>query len=113
MTRFVVSAYPTEHPGLARLEGAFERLRDLGRHLSGAQALASALLAGMVAAVLVVAHQVMDSLAEGHLLAIWIGAWLVGFAALAALAQPARQLAAVLRQLTRPGAQRATGEAAR
>jgi hypothetical protein len=38
---------------------------------------------------------------------------LVGFAALAALAQPARQLAAVLRQLTRPGAQRATGEAAR
>jgi Flp pilus assembly protein TadB len=92
---------------------AFERLRDLGQHLSGAQALASALLAGMVAAVLVVAHQVMDSLAEGHLLAIWIGAWLVGFAALAALAQPARQLAAVLRQLTRPGAQRATGEAAR
>ncbi|MEN9768550.1 MAG: hypothetical protein RLZZ180_180 [Pseudomonadota bacterium] len=113
MTRFVVSAYPTEHPGLARLEVAFERLRDLGQHLSGAQALASALLAGMVAAVLVVAHQVMDSLAEGHLLAIWIGAWLVGFAALAALAQPARQLAAVLRQLTRPGAQRATGEAAR
>ncbi len=113
MTRFVVSAYPTEHPGLARLEVAFERLRDLGQHLSGAQALARALLAGMVAAVLVVAHQVMDSLAEGHLLAIWIGAWLVGFAALAALAQPARQLAAVLRQLTRPGAQRATGEAAR
>jgi hypothetical protein len=113
MTRFVVSAYPTEHPGLARLEVAFERLRDLGQYLSGAQALASALLAGMVAAVLVVAHQVMDSLAEGHLLAIWIGAWLVGFAALAALAQPARQLAAVLRQLTRPGAQRATGEAAR
>jgi hypothetical protein len=113
MTRFVVSAYPTEHPGLARLEVAFERLRDLGQHLSGAQALASALLAGMVAAVLVVAHQVMDSLAEGHLRAIWIGAWLVGFAALAALAQPARQLAAVLRQLTRPGAQRATGEAAR
>ncbi len=113
MTRFVVSAYPTEHPGLARLEVAFERLRDLGQYLSGAQALASALLAGMVAAVLVVAHQVMDSLAEGHLLAIWIGAWLVGFAALAALAQPARQLAAVLRQLTRPGAQRATGGAAR
>jgi len=63
--------------------------------------LASALLAGMVAAVLVVAYQVMDSLAEGHLLAIWIGAWLAAFAALATLAQPARQLAAALRRLAR------------
>jgi hypothetical protein len=101
MTRFVVSAYPTEHLGLARLEVAAQRLRDLAQHLSGARALASALLAGMVAAVLVVAYQVMDTLAEGHLLAIWTGAWLAGFAALAALAQPARQLAAALRRLAR------------
>jgi hypothetical protein len=101
MTRFVVSAYPTEHAGLVRLEVAARRLRDLGQSLSDGRARASALLAGMVAAVLVVAYQVMDSLAEGHLLAIWIGAWLAGFAALAALAQPARQLAAALRRLAR------------
>jgi fructose-specific phosphotransferase system IIC component len=80
---------------------AFERLRDLGQRLSGARALASALLAAMVASVLVVAYQVMDSLAEGHLLVIWIGAWLSGFAALATLALPARRLAAVLRQAVR------------
>ena len=101
MTRFVVSAYPTEHPGLVRLAVAFERFRDLGQRLSGARALASALLAAMVASVLVVAYQVVDSLAEGHLLVVWIGAWLSGFAALATLALPARRLAAALRQAVR------------
>jgi hypothetical protein len=96
MTRFVVSAYPTEHPGVARLEAAAEGWGELRRRLSGGRVLATALLAGLAAAVLVVAYQVMDSLAEGHLLVIWMGAWLAGFAALGLLAAPSRQLAAFL-----------------
>lgn len=106
MTRFVVSAYPTVHPGLARLETAYETARGVRRGLADGMGLASALLAGMAAAVLVVAYQVMDSLAEGHLLVIWTGAWLAAFAALAALAVPSRQLAAALRQALQDRVQR-------
>ena len=96
MTSFVVSAYSTEHPGLARLEAAAKGLSELRRRLSSGQGLAAALLAGLAAAVLVVAFQVMDSLAEGHMLVIWMGGWLIGFAALALLAAPSRQLAGLL-----------------
>ncbi|MEI7785542.1 MAG: hypothetical protein WCK08_14230 [Betaproteobacteria bacterium] len=96
MTSFVVSSYPTEHPGVARLQAAAEGWTELRRRLSGGRGLATALLAGLAAAVLVVAFQVMDSLAEGHLLVIWMGAWLAGFAALALLAAPSRQLASLL-----------------
>jgi hypothetical protein len=96
MTRFVVSAYPTTHPGVTRLEAAAEGWSELRRRLSGGRGLATALLAGLAAAVLVVAYQVMDSLAEGHLLVIWMGAWLAGFAALGLLAAPSLQLAALL-----------------
>jgi hypothetical protein len=98
MTGFVVSSYPTVHPGVARLQAAAEGLGELRRRLSGGRGLAAALLAGSVAAVLVVAVQVMDSLAEGHLLVIWMAVWLAGFAALALLTTPSRRLAAFLRQ---------------
>ena len=93
MTRFVVSAYPTAHPGVARLEAAAEGWSELRRRLSGGRGLATGLLAGLAA---VVAYQVMDSLAEGHLLVIWMGVWLAGFAALGLLAAPSRQLATFL-----------------
>ena len=106
MTRFVVSAYPTEHPGLVRLESAWENIREARRNLADGRGLASALLSGMVAAVLVVAYQVMDSLAEGHMLVIWTGAWLAAFAALAALASPSRRLAVSLKQVLQGRVQR-------
>jgi len=106
MTSFVVSSYPTEHPGVARLEAAAEGWTELRRRLSSGRGLAAALLAGLAAAVLVVAFQVMDSLAEGHLLVIWMGAWLAGFAALALLAAPSRRLAGVLIGALRSAAER-------
>ena len=43
---------------------------------------------------MVVAYQVMDSVAEGHLLAMWMALWIVAFAALALFAGVTRQLAA-------------------
>ncbi len=112
MTGFVVSYYPTVHPGVARLEAAAEGLGELGRRMSGGRGLAAALLAGLVAAVLVVAFQVMDSLAEGHLLVIWMGVWLVGFAALALLASPSHQMAGFLRNTVQTRLQRLARERA-
>ena len=97
MTRFVAPTFPTEHPGVVRLEAAAGQARELGRQFSGGRGLATALLSAMAAAVVVAAYQVMDSVAEGHLLVIWTGAWLAAFAALALLATSARRLAASLK----------------
>lgn len=97
MTSFVTPSYPTEHPGVARLEAAAEGALTLRRRLSGGRGLASVLLAAIVAAVAVAADQIMDSVAEGHLLVIWTGAWLAAFAALALLADASRSLAGAIK----------------
>lgn len=90
MSRFIDPSFPTEHPGVIRLEAAAEGARQLARKLAGGRGLATLLLSAMAAAVLVIAYQVMDTVAEGHLLVIWTGAWLAAFAALALLAGAAR-----------------------
>jgi len=91
MTSFVHVNIPTEHPGVARAERAFAALRDLGRNFDGARGAASLLLAAVVAALLVVANQVIDTWTEGHLLAAWIALWTVAFAAIGLLAAPVRR----------------------
>ena len=67
--------------------------RAPGRDLDGSRTLAGMLLAAVLAALLVVADQVIDTWADGHLLAGWVALWTVTFAALALLAPPLRQLA--------------------
>ena len=57
----------------------------------GSRTLAGMLLAAVMAALLVVADQVIDTWADGHLLAGWVALWTVAFAALALLAPPLRQ----------------------
>lgn len=57
-----------------------------------ARPLAGMLLAASMAALLVTADQVIDSWADGHLLAAWVALWTVTFAALALLATPLRRL---------------------
>ncbi len=42
---------------------------------------------------MLVAYPVMDTVAEGHLLALWIALWLAAFAALAMFARTAKQIA--------------------
>jgi hypothetical protein len=64
---------------------------------SDSRAGATLLLAAIVAALVVVANQVIDTWTEGHLLAAWIVMWAVAFAALALLAAPAKRASAVLR----------------
>lgn len=57
------------------------------------RSLAGMLLAAVVAALMVVADQLIDTWADGHLLVVWVALWSVAFAALALLAPPLRQLA--------------------
>ena len=92
MTSFVHLEYSTKHTGVARLASAIEAVQQLRRGFSSTRGLATLLLSAVAAAVLVVAYQVMDSVAEGQLLVLWIGLWAVAFATLAAFAATARSL---------------------
>ena len=97
MTSFASVNYPTEHPGVVRAERLVSNVKHAASTFDGARATASLLLAAIVAALLVVANQVVDTWTEGHLLAAWIVLWTVAFAALALLAAPVRRLAAASR----------------
>ena len=96
-TSFASVHYPTEHPGVERAARVAGSFKSAARRFDGARAAASMLLAAIVSALLVVANQVVDTWTEGHLLAAWIVMWTLGFAALALLAAPARNLIANLR----------------
>ena len=69
---------------------------NMGSALDGSRTLAGMLLAASLAALLVVADQVIDTWADGHLLAGWVALWTLAFAALALLTPPLRQVAAWL-----------------
>lgn len=94
MTSFAHAAYPTQHPGVVRAERVVQAVRALAQRLDGTRATASLLLAAIVAALLVVANQVVDTWTDGHLLAAWIVMWTVAFAALALFAAPVRRVSA-------------------
>ena len=97
MTSFVHVDHPSEHPGVVRAERAAQSLKQVIRGFDATRAGASLLLAAIVAALMVVASQVVDTWTEGHLLAAWVLMWAVAFAALALLAAPAKRAAAALR----------------
>ena len=100
MTSFVHLDHATQHPGVARVESAIDAAQHVRRSFSGARGLSTLLLSAMAAAVMVVAYQVMDTMAEGHMLVMWIALWAVAFAVLAAFASSARTLScAILRGL--------------
>ena len=99
MTSFVHLDYSNQHPGVVRLEAAVDTAltaaksaQQLKRRLFSTRTLATLLLSAIAAAVMVVAYQVMDSMADGHLLVMWIGLWAVAFATLAICAGTARQI---------------------
>ncbi|MGH6627943.1 MAG: hypothetical protein ACRECD_15615 [Burkholderiaceae bacterium] len=97
MTSFVHLEYPTQHPGVVRAERTAEAIKGLASRFDGARGAATLLLAAVVAALLVVANQVIETWTEGHLLAAWIVLWTIAFAALALLAVPARRAVCSLR----------------
>lgn len=94
MTSFVHLEYPKQHPGVARVESAIDAAQQLRHGFSGTRGLATLLVSAIAAALMVVAYQVMDSVAEGHLLVIWMALWAVAFVALAVFAGTGRHLAA-------------------
>ncbi len=97
MSRFVHVNPPAEHPGVVRAERVAGSVKEIAGRIDNTRATASVLLAAIVAAVLVVANDVIETWTEGHLLAAWILMWTLAFAALGLLATPARRAAHGLR----------------
>lgn len=97
MTKFVAIDLPREHRGIARIEDAVHLLRDSATRFDAVRTGASLLLAGLVAALLVVANAVVESWSEDHLLAGWVLMWLIAFVGMALLAAPARRVVVLLR----------------
>src|SRR6476661_6257531 len=93
MANFVHLNYSTQHPGVTRLEVTFSTAQQVRTNLSGARGLAKLLLSAMAAAAMVVAYQVMDSMAEGHLLVLWTTLWAIAFVVLGLFAGTARRAA--------------------
>jgi hypothetical protein len=98
MSKFVHLDLPTRHAGVERMENAAAYLASVWPRLSGARVQASLLVTAIVAALLVVANQLIETVTEGHLFAAWIGLWAVGFALMALLAAPASRFVADLRR---------------
>ena len=98
MTNFVHTHFPSTHAGANRIAYAANTMQAGVKRLGSPHALATLLLAAVVAALLVVANQVIETMTDGHLLVGWIALWLVAFAAMGLLAQPARRAALGLRE---------------
>ena len=94
MSSFVHLNYSQQHPGVVRVESALEGARQIAHGVSSSRSLATLLLSAIAAAIMVAAYQLMDSVAEGHLLVLWIGMWAAAFIALALLANTATVMAA-------------------
>jgi hypothetical protein len=78
--------------------------------VDGSRTLAGMLLAAVLAALLAVADQVIDTWSDGHMLMAWVALWTVAFAALALLAPPLRlaagAMAGAVTRLTRAATMR-------
>jgi len=90
--------YPLTHPGVERAEQVVANFKRLGDSFSPTQSLAAMLLAAIVAAFVVVADQMMDTWADGHLLAAWVALWAVAFAAVGLFAGVSKTMAIQMKQ---------------
>ena len=93
MTSFIQPHFPVRHLGVDRLESAIGAVQGIRRGFDSTKSLSTMLLAAMVSSLLVVADQLIDTWADGHLMVAWIALWLVGFAAVAVFAGAARKVA--------------------
>lgn len=93
MASFIQPSFPSQHPGVVRMEAGLAAVKAMRQGFDGTKGLSVMLLAAMVSALVVVADQLIDTWADGHLLVAWVALWLIGFAALALFSAPARKLA--------------------
>ena len=83
MTSFVSPDFPRKHGGQTRMSDGLSTVQSFATRIRSAQGLASVLVAGGVAAAIVVADQIVAAWADGHLLLAWIAMWAIVFALLA------------------------------
>ncbi len=83
MSSYVQPNFPQTRGSATRLSHALNRARASVARLGNPATLASLLVAGGLAAVIVVAEQVVSAWADGHLLLAWIAMWLIVFGLLA------------------------------
>ena len=93
--RFALAHFADSELALATGTAASGRMALGGASPAGAGALAGMLLAAGLAALLVIADQLIESWTDGHLLAGWVALWTVAFAILAVLAPRLRRLSAL------------------
>lgn len=91
MTSFVQPSYPTHHEGIERIGEALDSAEVVFHKMTGARSVATFLLAAVVSGLVLAANQLIDTWADGHLLAAWMALWTVAFAALALAASPIRR----------------------
>ena len=96
MTGFVHLNYSNEHPGVQRAAAIADAAGRFRRSFDSTKGLAAMLLAAGVAALMVVADQLVSVWADGYLLASWVTLWAIAFAALALMAPTAHRLASSL-----------------
>jgi hypothetical protein len=94
MTTFVNPHFPATHPGVERAEHVAEKLQGWGQWFASARGVATLLASAGVAAVLAVADQLIDTWADGHLVAAWAFLWAIGFLTLVVLGPVAKTFAA-------------------
>lgn len=82
MSRYPHPSHPASHSA-----------PEVQRGFDSAKGLSAMLLAAMVSALVVVADQLIETWADGHLMAAWVALWLVGFSAIAIFGGAARKLA--------------------
>ena len=93
MTSFVHLNYANEHPGVQRAEAIADAAGRFRRGFDSTKGLAAMLLAALVAALMVVAEQLVSIWSDGYLLASWVTLWAIAFATLALMAPTAHRLA--------------------
>ena len=106
MTSFVHVDQPTVHPGVQRAEALIARVQAARRDPIGSRALALLAIAAMVAAVLLVADNVVTSGDESGLLAAWTVLCGAAFAVLVLFASSLRTAVQDLASAWQAGAER-------
>lgn len=84
--------FPGSNPGHQQSPATQSDKRSKRRVFDSARGLSALLLGAMVSAMVVVADQLIETWADGHLLVAWVALWLVSFTALALFAGSAHQL---------------------
>lgn len=96
MASTMTSSHSAPRSGAARTSADAGTNPKSAARYDAAKGLSAMLLAAMVSALVVVADRLIDTWADGHLLAAWVALWAVGFAALAVFGGAARKVAATV-----------------